>query len=155
MTPETTPHILNPQPQSGIDGTNRVYKMTSNPRGIAMIINNERFDHLQDRTGTNVDATALKNLFDWLGFQQDPNPLKDLTAEDMRQKLKVCMDVCYYIIAFYNDKCVPCYVTIIALLCLFQAVCLFTCTCSCIKAVCLPVLSNFRCICLHLSICLS
>lgn len=51
-----------------------MYKMTSTPRGIAVIINNKNFlestgQHLSPREGTDVDRDALKKLFKKLQFK--------------------------------------------------------------------------------------
>lgn len=54
--------------------TTTLYKMTSTPRGIAVIINNKNFlessgQHLSSRDGTEVDREALKRLFKKLQFK--------------------------------------------------------------------------------------
>ncbi|XP_044526575.1 caspase-8-like [Gracilinanus agilis] len=77
-----------------------VYKMSSRPRGYCLIINNfdfqkarlERPEHqfLKDRTGTNEDAEALKNIFEELHF--DIQPFQDLTAVEIRLVLKTFKD---------------------------------------------------------------
>ena len=75
--------------QGGTDETDAgVYKMSSDPRGIAMIINNKNFDTLPKRDGTDKDADDLEQLFDkTLGFiVQRHNGLK---SADIRQKLEV------------------------------------------------------------------
>ena len=65
-----------------------VYKMSSVPRGIAMIINNKKFDTLKTRYGTDKDADDLQKLFrDTLGFTVEPH--KDLKSADMHEKLEV------------------------------------------------------------------
>ena len=48
----------------------RCYNMESQPRGLALIINNETFDNdtLPSRTGSVVDANNLDCLFLQLGF---------------------------------------------------------------------------------------
>jgi len=49
----------------------RMYKMTSKPRGKALIINNQEFtmpDMFPFREGADVDADNLENLFSQLGF---------------------------------------------------------------------------------------
>ena len=48
-----------------------MYKMTSKPRGKALIINNQEFtmpDMFPFREGADVDADNLENLFSQLGF---------------------------------------------------------------------------------------
>ena len=55
-------------------GTDEVYNMTANPRGIALIINNRSFDHhpehgqLKTRKGSLQDLRQLRVLFKALGF---------------------------------------------------------------------------------------
>ncbi|VDI08160.1 caspase 8 [Mytilus galloprovincialis] len=58
------------------------YKMTAQPRGIAVIINNELFDgQLEDRDGTNKDSEQLTKLLTDLKFKVDIH--HNLTAEKM------------------------------------------------------------------------
>ena len=64
-----------------------VYKMESKPRGIAVIINNEKFRALPRRRGTNEDEENLQKLFRWLGFDTK-RPYKDLTGKKMGQTLE-------------------------------------------------------------------
>ena len=42
--------------------------MDSNPRGLAVIINNKIFVNMDDRSGTHCDLRMLKNLFTQLKF---------------------------------------------------------------------------------------
>lgn len=67
--------------------------MESKPRGIAVIISNEKFGKHRRRVGTNEDADSLQKLFSWLGFDTRPT-YKDLTGRQMRQTLKdiACVD---------------------------------------------------------------
>ena len=44
------------------------YKMTSQTRGMALIIDNEEFETLPPRRGSNVDTECLARLFQQLGF---------------------------------------------------------------------------------------
>ena len=45
------------------------YRMSSEPRGYCIIINNVKFSTMKDRPGSNWDAQALKSLFGgYLGF---------------------------------------------------------------------------------------
>jgi len=44
------------------------YKMTSSPRGFALIIDNEEYDTLPPRRGSHVDSQCLTQLFRQLGF---------------------------------------------------------------------------------------
>lgn len=69
-----------------------VYKMESKPRGIAVIINNEKFRRMRSRPGTNEDAENLQGLFSWLNFDTK-RPYKDLTGNEMRQTLEEVADM--------------------------------------------------------------
>ena len=44
------------------------YKMTSQHRGMALIIDNEDFETLPPRRGSHVDTNCLAKLFQQLGF---------------------------------------------------------------------------------------
>ena len=44
------------------------YKMTSSPRGFALIVDNEEYDTLPPRRGSHVDSGCLAQLFQQLGF---------------------------------------------------------------------------------------
>ena len=44
------------------------YKMTSSPRGFALVVDNEDYDTLPPRRGSHVDAACLTQLFQQLGF---------------------------------------------------------------------------------------
>ena len=74
-----------------------VYKMTSNPRGLALIINNKHFDPkcgMNMRRGTDVDAANLEQVFRYLGFLS--HTLTDQSVSEMRANLKS--------LARYNHK---------------------------------------------------
>lgn len=63
-----------------------VYKMESNPRGLALIIDNENFESLLPRTGTREDRESLNRMLtDVLGFEVIVKA--DLTLQAMRQAL--------------------------------------------------------------------
>jgi len=47
---------------------NMTYKMTSNPRGMALIIDNEDFENLPPRRGSHIDSDCLAKLYQQLGF---------------------------------------------------------------------------------------
>ncbi|KAK6310981.1 hypothetical protein J4Q44_G00190360 [Coregonus suidteri] len=64
-----------------------LYEMTSVPRGLCLIINNEIFDKLRERTGTNKDAVDLANIFSRLKFRVVM--CKDKTAVEIPSVLKV------------------------------------------------------------------
>ncbi|XP_014809874.1 PREDICTED: caspase-8 [Calidris pugnax] len=73
------------------------YKMTSRPRGVCLILNNHSFakareavpepKKLKDRNGTDVDAAALKTVFEKLHFKVEE--CKDLTAEKIRETISI------------------------------------------------------------------
>ena len=54
-----------------VDFFQRCYPMFSNPRGYALIINNESFvnDIYKYRSGSTIDANNLDILFEQLGFK--------------------------------------------------------------------------------------
>ncbi|XP_041377960.1 caspase-3-like [Gigantopelta aegis] len=66
----------------------KVYKHQSNPRGYALLINNEKFElarkngcNLEDRDGTDIDQFTVDQLLDQLGYKVCIR--EDLTAEKM------------------------------------------------------------------------
>lgn len=61
------------------------YPMTTYPRGVAIIINNEHFEKMPARPGTEKDGTALQHLFTHLGFNTSLH--RDLKAAAMRKAL--------------------------------------------------------------------
>ena len=68
---------------SGPDGA---YRMSIYPRGLAIIINNAKFEDLPDRPGTETDGKALQHLFTSSGFVT--STFNDLTAGGMQQVLQ-------------------------------------------------------------------
>lgn len=56
-----------------------VYKMTANPRGKCIIINNTLFTKMSDRGGSTFDAVNLSELFRKLHF--DIDMWTDVTAK--------------------------------------------------------------------------
>ncbi|XP_009682548.1 caspase-8 [Struthio camelus] len=73
-----------------------VYKMTSRPRGVCLILNNHNFARaraevaelkMKDRNGTDVDAAALKKVFSKLHFKIAE--YKDLTAKEIRNIVNI------------------------------------------------------------------
>ncbi|NXP50474.1 CASP8 protein, partial [Heliornis fulica] len=74
-----------------------VYKMTSRPRGVCLILNNYSFakareavvelKNLKDRAGTDVDAAALERVFEKLHFIVEK--YKDLTAEQIYKTVDI------------------------------------------------------------------
>ncbi|KAG8013927.1 Caspase-8 [Nibea albiflora] len=61
------------------------YQLNSKPTGLCVIINNEHFTRLSNRTGTNKDAESLGKVFSWLGFRV--LMCKDQTKDQMDQAL--------------------------------------------------------------------
>ncbi|XP_052412135.1 caspase-22 isoform X2 [Carassius gibelio] len=77
-----------PTPQSTTDKQNdmiygdEVYNMDSYPRGLCVIINNEKFADRKERKGSQKDVDSLKALFDFLGFLVEVET--DKTADEIR-----------------------------------------------------------------------
>ncbi|XP_076838094.1 caspase-7-like [Brachyhypopomus gauderio] len=60
------------------------YAMSSEPRGVCVIISNENFtDAKLNRPGSRKDADALEDVFRFLGFEVEVH--KDLSAEKMKK----------------------------------------------------------------------
>jgi len=59
------------------------YMMTRRPRGLCLIINNEKFDFHKERRGSSADATNLEALFTDLGF--DVLVKTDMSGVDLRK----------------------------------------------------------------------
>ena len=62
------------------------YQMKSYPRGICIIINNKVFRNMNEREGTDADATALQQLFTHFGFYT--SRYNNLTGNQMRRLFK-------------------------------------------------------------------
>lgn len=62
------------------------YQMKSYPRGICTIINNKVFRNMNEREGTDADATALQQLFTHFGFYT--SRYNNLTGNQMRRLFK-------------------------------------------------------------------
>uniref|UniRef100_A0AAR2JZ73 Caspase family p20 domain-containing protein n=1 Tax=Pygocentrus nattereri TaxID=42514 RepID=A0AAR2JZ73_PYGNA len=65
------------------------YKMSSDPRGACVIINNMHFDKssgLSPRRGSEVDVACLDEVFKWLAFTVELHT--DKTAVEMKEILK-------------------------------------------------------------------
>ncbi|XP_078696881.1 caspase-3-like [Branchiostoma floridae x Branchiostoma belcheri] len=80
---------LDAHPSSGPQPSDptRVYTMTAQPRGIALIINNKTFSgRLNTRTGTDVDCSNLTRLFTFLNFDVKVEPNK--SAAEIRHLLR-------------------------------------------------------------------
>ena len=64
-----------------------VYRMSSTPRGLAVIISNERFTGtLRNRLGSDIDAKNLHRLFSCLGYKM--MLFVDLTANEMMSTIQ-------------------------------------------------------------------
>uniref|UniRef100_A0A3B4TKF3 Caspase-8 n=1 Tax=Seriola dumerili TaxID=41447 RepID=A0A3B4TKF3_SERDU len=64
------------------------YDLNHNPRGLCVVINNEKFlgEELKDRGGTQEDANVLKSVFSRLGFTVVVH--NNLTASRIRSELR-------------------------------------------------------------------
>lgn len=63
----------------------KVYRMESTPRGMALVINNEKFDRLPSRPGSIKDMNYLHQLFKKLGFHVSHEV--NCTAKKMKELL--------------------------------------------------------------------
>lgn len=63
-----------------------VYRMDSVPRGFVLVINNEEFNAMPSRPGSQKDQESLHYMFQLLGFKISHE--KDKTAEEMFTLLK-------------------------------------------------------------------
>ncbi|XP_015764875.1 PREDICTED: caspase-3-like [Acropora digitifera] len=82
-SPSKAPHIENAR-----NDREKVYKMTSKPKGLALIFNVvSYYNHMGDRPGSKVDAERLEKLFKGIGYKvqvhRDPP-----SARDFEIKLK-------------------------------------------------------------------
>ncbi|KAK6484966.1 caspase-8-like [Huso huso] len=82
-----------PRNQEGSQGSTEgqsaeEYTMSSRPHGYCLIINNFNFENteLGNRHGTDIDASALKEVFEWLGFEV--RKADDVTGAGMHGILK-------------------------------------------------------------------
>ncbi|XP_030259606.1 caspase-8 isoform X1 [Sparus aurata] len=84
VVPDAEPNI---ESSSSSDPT-EYYSLTHNPRGVCMVINNEKFSgpELRDRAGTLEDERALRRVFTHLGFVMEVH--NNLTAEGMRREIQ-------------------------------------------------------------------
>ncbi|CAN9503256.1 unnamed protein product [Ophioblennius macclurei] len=75
------------RPSSFSDPT-EYYAMVHRPRGLCVIINNEKFPgtSLLERRGSDEDEKALKTLFTCLGFNVEVH--NDLTAREIRDQIE-------------------------------------------------------------------
>ncbi|CEF71026.1 Caspase-2 [Strongyloides ratti] len=70
-----------------INNKEHIYKMFSNPKGLALIINNQHFQTMNERFGTEKDEEYLISLFSKLGYKCLPT-FRDLKAMEMLEKMK-------------------------------------------------------------------
>ena len=79
----------------------KVYKMTSKPKGLALIFNFVSYEHSVTRYGSNIDAERLEKLFTGIGYnvivRQDPSSAMDFKTE-----------LSYLLATFANDDSVQC-----------------------------------------------
>ncbi len=69
------------------DGNDSItYKMESDPRGYVLIINNEDFQHMRYRVGSDKDVRALESLFLAHGFEVEL--IHNQTTTQMKEKLE-------------------------------------------------------------------
>ena len=69
-------------------GRKDAYKMSSKPRGMALIINNRNFTcGMKERVGTDKDAENLFHLFNWLGMATIRKD--NLTGKEMIKEFEV------------------------------------------------------------------
>lgn len=66
--------------------SDEVYSMSSNPRGLALIINNKNFRTMPERRGTEVDGRNLSHVFKQLGFNVDQKT--NLKGQEMASFIK-------------------------------------------------------------------
>ncbi|KAK3104537.1 hypothetical protein FSP39_004519 [Pinctada imbricata] len=62
------------------------YRMNSNPRGLALIINNKKFKDMQERLGTEKDGDRLKVMFHTMGC--GVKMINDATLTEMKRHLR-------------------------------------------------------------------
>lgn len=76
------------QKQNNMKATNEdIYAMNHNPHGVCLIINNKEFlGGLSERTGTDVDAMKLKDLFSSLNFTV--KVINNASGKQMRDAIK-------------------------------------------------------------------
>ncbi|KAM4727900.1 caspase-3-like isoform 1-T2 [Anableps anableps] len=74
-------------PETKRQKKDEVYEIQSQPVGFCLIINNENFQSLKQRSGTNKDADSLAEVFTWLGFRA--LMCKDQTRDQMKQTLNL------------------------------------------------------------------
>ncbi|EDO31228.1 predicted protein [Nematostella vectensis] len=85
-SPDKCPHI-----ESMRNNFEKVYKMTSNPKGLAIIISISRYDGLKGcRFKSEQDFNNLKNLFEGIGYTIAP--LQEIQSKaELEKELKQCV----------------------------------------------------------------
>nr|QZX63197.1 caspase 3 [Halisarca dujardinii] len=87
LTPAEEAKVKAQVQKEGQDDTDfDAYPLTSHPRGPAIIINNEHFDKMPSRPGTERDGKALLHLFTHFGFAT--TTYSDLSASQMKAVLE-------------------------------------------------------------------
>ena len=73
-------------------GRKDAYKMSSKPRGMALIVNNRKFTcGMKERVGTDKDAENLHQLFHWLGLTTIRKD--DLTGSAIKREFDVSLAI--------------------------------------------------------------
>ena len=67
--------------------------MDSHPRGLALVINNEHFSSMSERTGSHKDMENLHELFKLLGFDIC---LEINKSAEVGKCVCVCLCACMY-----------------------------------------------------------
>ena len=75
----------------GVDGggarkSTDAYPITTNPRGLCVIVNNENFTNMKGRAGSSWDAAALEELFGKLNFHVER--YDNLTSKEINQLME-------------------------------------------------------------------
>ncbi|ESP04575.1 hypothetical protein LOTGIDRAFT_58191, partial [Lottia gigantea] len=88
------------------------YRMTSNPRGFCVVVNNKNFNEgtkLEDRDGTEEDVISLQNLFKQLYFTVDIH--NNQTAEEIKSIVKWYKELdhsnydCFVLVILSHGSC--------------------------------------------------
>ncbi|XP_047224035.1 caspase-8-like [Girardinichthys multiradiatus] len=82
----TAPYCGDMVPESKRQKKEELYELKSQPVGLCLIINNEKFIGRDPRRGTNKDADSLAKVFSWLGFRV--LMCKDQTRDQMKETLQ-------------------------------------------------------------------
>ena len=107
--------------------------MDSHPRGLALVINNEHFSSMSERTGSHKDMENLHELFKLLGF--------DICLE-INKSAEVGKCVCVFVCV---HVCMHACVCACVHACVCAHACVFVCVCVCVSVVCVCM-----CVCVHM-----